>query len=141
METALFRRSEPVLSWVDEEGDEVVVASDEELEIALAALPGPVYKFRVRLTDTKKDGNRPGMARPRSDQVHPGVTCDGCEGPVLGPRLPRLRPLRKLRGSWAPCAAQDDQTACTVQERLWGSTQVPSCEGQHAKRTLSSLQP
>ena len=81
-----FRRSEPVLSWVDEEGDEVVVASDEELEIALAALPGPVYKFRVRLTDTKKDGNRPGMARPRSDQVHPGVTCDGCEGPVLGPR-------------------------------------------------------
>merc|ERR1712172_257677 len=81
-----FRRSEPVLSWVDEDGDEVVVASDEELEIALAALPGPVYKFRVRLTDTKKDGNRPGMARPRSDQVHPGGTCDGCEGPVLGPR-------------------------------------------------------
>jgi len=81
-----FRRSEPVLSWVDEEGDEVVVASDEELEVALAALPGPVFKFRVRLTDTKKDGKSPGMAPPRNDQVHPGVTCDGCEGPVLGPR-------------------------------------------------------
>jgi len=50
-----LRRSEPVLSWVDEDGDEVVVASDEELEVALAALPGPVYKFRVRLMDTKKD--------------------------------------------------------------------------------------
>merc|ERR1711970_910254 len=44
-----FRRSEPVLSWVDEDGDEVVVASDEELEVALAALPGPVYKFGVKL--------------------------------------------------------------------------------------------
>jgi sequestosome 1 len=81
-----LRRSEPLLSWVDEEGDEVVVASDEELEVALTALPGPVYKFRVRLTNSKKDGNRPGMACPRSAQVHPGVTCDGCEGPVLGPR-------------------------------------------------------
>merc|ERR1712233_235666 len=81
-----LRRSEPVLSWVDEDGDEVVVASDEELEVALAALPGPVYKFRVRLMDTKKDGHRSGKACPRSAQVHPGVTCDGCEGPVLGPR-------------------------------------------------------
>merc|ERR1712018_596304 len=81
-----LRRSEPVLSWVDEDGDEVVVASDEELEVALAALPGPVYKFRVRLMDTNKDGNGSGKACPRSAQVHPGVTCDGCEGPVHGPR-------------------------------------------------------
>merc|ERR1712018_32505 len=81
-----LRRSEPVLSWVDEDGDEVVVASDEELEVALAALPGPVYKFRVRMMETKKDGNGSGKACPRSAQVHPGVTCDGCEGPVYGPR-------------------------------------------------------
>merc|ERR1711944_67526 len=81
-----LRRSEPVLSWVDEDGDEVVVASDEELEVALAALPGPVYKFRVRMMETKKDGNGSGKACPRSAQVHPGVTCDGCEGPVHGPR-------------------------------------------------------
>merc|ERR1712018_906926 len=81
-----LRRSEPVLSWVDEDGDEVVVASDEELEVALAALPGPVYKFRVRMMETKKDGNASGKACPRSAQVHPGVTCDGCEGPVHGPR-------------------------------------------------------
>ena len=68
-----LRRSEPVLSWVDEDGDEVVVASDEELQVALAALPGPVYKFRVRLMDTKKDGHRSGKACPRSAQAHPGV--------------------------------------------------------------------
>merc|ERR1711944_127702 len=81
-----LRRSEPVLSWVDEDGDEVVVTSDEELEVALAALPGPVYKFRARMMETKKDGNASGKACPRSAQVHPGVTCDGCEGPVHGPR-------------------------------------------------------
>ena len=81
-----FRRSEPVLSWVDEDGDEVVIASDEELEVALAALPGPVYKFGVKLADARKDGNRPGMARPKCGAVHPGVICDGCDGPVLGPR-------------------------------------------------------
>jgi len=68
------------------DGDEVVVASDEELEVALAALPGPVYKFRVRLADTRKDGNRPGMARPKSGALHLGIICDGCDGPVLGPR-------------------------------------------------------
>merc|ERR1711963_540684 len=81
-----LRMSEPVLSWVDEDDDEVAVASDEELKAALAALPGPVFKFRVRLTDTRKDGNCSGMACPKSAQAHPGVTCDGCEGPVVGPR-------------------------------------------------------
>merc|ERR1712198_670382 len=81
-----FRRTEPVLSWVDEDGDEVVVASDEELEVALAALPGPVYKFRVKLADTRKSGSGHGMACPKSGAVHPGVTCDGCDGPVQGPR-------------------------------------------------------
>merc|ERR1712038_676115 len=43
-----FRRTEPVLSWVDEDGDEVAVASDEELEVALAALPGPVQGPRYK---------------------------------------------------------------------------------------------
>merc|ERR1712130_277663 len=80
------RRTEPVLSWVDEDGDEVAVASDEELEVALAALPGPVYKFRVKLADRRKSGSGHGMACPKSGAVHPGVTCDGCDGPVQGPR-------------------------------------------------------
>jgi len=81
-----LRRSEPLLSWVDEDGDEVVVASDEELELALASLSGPVYKFKVMLANKKRDANRPGMFHPRSGEVHPGVICDGCDGPVLGPR-------------------------------------------------------
>merc|ERR1712211_112186 len=79
-----LRRSEPVLSWVDEDGDEVVVTSDEELKVALTALTGPVYKLKVKLGDKAKDEGNSGMAR--SAQVHWGVVCDGCDGPVVGPR-------------------------------------------------------
>merc|ERR1712004_411359 len=79
-----FRRSEPVLSWVDEDGDEVVVTSDEELQVALTALTGPVYKLKVKLGGKAEDGGNSGMAR--SAQVHWGVVCDGCDGPVVGPR-------------------------------------------------------
>merc|ERR1712107_200270 len=76
-----LRRSEPVLSWIDEDGDEVVVTSDEELQVALTALTGPVYKLKVKLGDKAEDGGNSGM--PRSAQVHWGV---GCDGPVVGPR-------------------------------------------------------
>merc|ERR1711963_672848 len=79
-----LRRSEPVLSWVDEDGDEVVVTSDEELKVALTALTGPVYKLKVKLGDKAKDEGNSGMAK--SAQVHWGVVCDGCDGPVAGPR-------------------------------------------------------
>merc|ERR1712004_604836 len=57
-----FRRSEPVLSWVDEDGDDVVVTSDEELQVALTALAGPVYKLKVKLGDKARDEGHPGMA-------------------------------------------------------------------------------
>merc|ERR1712018_263739 len=79
-----LRRSEPVLSWVDEDGDEVVVTSDEELQVALTALTGPVYKLKVKLGDKAEDGGNSGMGR--SAQVHWGVVCDGCDGPVVGTR-------------------------------------------------------
>merc|ERR1712012_560351 len=79
-----LRRSDPVLSWVDEDGDEVAVTSDEELQVALTALTGPVYKLKVKLGDKAEDGGNSGMAR--SAQVHWGVVCDGCDGPVVGPR-------------------------------------------------------
>merc|ERR1712004_811928 len=57
---------------------------DEELQVALTALTGPVYKLKVKLGDKAKDGGNPGMAR--SAQVHWGVVCDGGDGPVVGPR-------------------------------------------------------
>merc|ERR1711994_719265 len=79
-----FRRSEPVLNWVDEDGDEVVVTSDEELQVSLTAVTGPVYKLKVKLGDKAKEKSNSGMAR--SAQVHWSVVCDGCDGPVVGPR-------------------------------------------------------
>merc|ERR1712107_77849 len=47
-----LRRSEPVLSWIDEDGDEVVVTSDEELQ--------------VKLGDKAEDGGNSGMPRTQS---------------------------------------------------------------------------
>merc|ERR1712004_793992 len=62
----------------------VVVTSDEELQVALTTLTGPVYKLKVKLGDKAKEGGHPGMAG--SAQVHWGVVCDGCDGLVVGPR-------------------------------------------------------
>merc|ERR1712018_690017 len=70
---------EPVVSWLDEEGDEVRMANDEETKLALAAMTGPVFKLRVRMGG-KKDGEQ------QAGEGHPGIVCDGCDGPVLGPR-------------------------------------------------------
>merc|ERR1712211_86113 len=84
-----FRRSEPVLSWVDEDGDEVVVTSDEELQVALTALTGPVYKLKAKVAGKANDEGHPGMARGGQAHHH-GVVCDGCDGPVAGPRYKGL---------------------------------------------------
>merc|ERR1712032_1247384 len=71
---------EPVVSWLDDDGDEVRMANDEELKLALAAMPGPVVKLRVRLGGKKKESEH------EAGELHPGIVCDGCDGPVLGPR-------------------------------------------------------
>merc|ERR1712013_334529 len=80
-----LRRSEPVLCWVDEDGDEVVVTSDEELQVALTALTGPLYKLKAKVADKANDEGHLGMARGGQAHHH-GVVCDGCDGPVAGPR-------------------------------------------------------
>merc|ERR1712107_474146 len=61
-----LRRSEPVLSWVDEDGDEVVVTSDEELKVALTALTGPVYKLKVKLGDKARELPQGAILQDRS---------------------------------------------------------------------------
>merc|ERR1712107_304710 len=70
---------DPVVSWLDKEGDEVRMANDEEVKLALASMSGPVFKLRVRLGGKKVGEQQAGVE-------HPGIVCDGCDGPVLGPR-------------------------------------------------------
>merc|ERR1712198_626933 len=55
------------------------MVNDEELKLALAAMPGLVVKLMVRLGGKKECELQAGV-------VHPGIVCDGCDGPVLGPR-------------------------------------------------------
>merc|ERR1712198_372655 len=55
------------------------MVNDEELKLALAAMSGAVVKLKVRL-GVKKEGEQ------KAGVVHPGIVCDGCDGPVLGPR-------------------------------------------------------
>ena len=70
------------VSWTDEEGDMITIATDEEFLIALKEMQGPVYKLAV----SEKDRNNMGSSVPES-HVHPGVTCDGCDkGPIIGHR-------------------------------------------------------
>jgi len=71
------------VNWTDEEGDNVTIATDEELIIALTEMKGPLYKIQVlvkggkKSEGAKKSGNMSG-------ETHPNVTCDGCEKPVVG---------------------------------------------------------
>jgi len=110
-------RTEALLSWVDEEGDEVRIGTAEELMVAMAEQPGPVYRLRVRpgirhqetatsekqesVTSMKQEetnSNKKEAADIKQQEasnaqqhdtqnIHPGVVCDGCEGAIAGPRF------------------------------------------------------
>ena len=71
-------------SWEDGDGDEVTIASDEELVIALTEMTGPVYKITINIKGEKKE--EPAEKEEGPGEVHPGVSCDGCDGPVVGAR-------------------------------------------------------
>jgi len=98
------------LSWKDDEGDDIVVSSNGELQAALEECPGaPNSTLKMNVTATvnkarervwggycnkmkkkkgKSDGSC-GVMLPNWENpgmTHPGVTCDGCEGPIMGPR-------------------------------------------------------
>ena len=71
------------VSWTDCDEDMVTIATDEELMIALTEMTGPLYK--LHLTQNPGQTQKSEKANNKaSGSVHPGVTCDGCEKPVIG---------------------------------------------------------
>ncbi len=92
-----LRRAQYTVSWRDEDGDEVVVGSDEELVIALTEMKGPLYRVSVKVKDggekkafsNEYHGSDNGASNGASNgnargDLHDGVCCDGCEGEVRG---------------------------------------------------------
>uniref|UniRef100_A0A2A4JER1 ZZ-type domain-containing protein n=1 Tax=Heliothis virescens TaxID=7102 RepID=A0A2A4JER1_HELVI len=82
------------VAWKDEDGDDVVVSSDDEVMTALQALSGDVIKLYVycKAEEAKDDdcdiiltavtGNPSGA--PDAPAVHYGVMCDSCDSSVVG---------------------------------------------------------
>jgi sequestosome 1 len=69
------------LQYVDEDNDRITFSSDSELRSALNNIaPGGVIKIYVKpkAKKTEETGENP--------TVHVGITCDGCQGPVIGNR-------------------------------------------------------
>ena len=52
--------------------------------IALTEMTGPVYKITINIKGEKKE--EPAEKEEGPGEVHPGVSCDGCDGPVVGAR-------------------------------------------------------
>merc|ERR1712047_46895 len=73
------------LSWKDEDEDDVIIETDEELMIGLQEMKGPLYKLDVvslGAPDKVPAEQQPTPQGPQEE--HFGVTCDGCQGPVIG---------------------------------------------------------
>ncbi len=69
------------LQYVDEDNDRITFSSDSELRSALNNIqPGGVIKIYVKPKEKKTEGTGEWSG------VHPGITCDGCQGPVIGNR-------------------------------------------------------
>ncbi|XP_053574616.1 sequestosome-1 [Bombina bombina] len=83
-----LRQASFQMFYRDEEGDLVAFSTDEELNMALDMLSEDVFRIYIK---ERKDCRREHRSHCAQDNmqnmVHPNVTCDGCEGPVVGNRF------------------------------------------------------
>jgi len=87
-------------SWLDDEGDNIVLTSNDELQDALQCMKSEnrkTFRFHIYLPDSK---SVPAAARSSPTlQVHEHVTCDGCGMyPLVGARF--------------KCAVRDNYDLC-----------------------------
>ncbi|KAM4678500.1 sequestosome-1 isoform 2-T2 [Discoglossus pictus] len=72
----------------DEEGDLVAFSTDEELKMAVDMLSEDVFRIYIKeRRDCKRDHRSHCGQENAQHVVHPNVTCDGCDGPVVGNRF------------------------------------------------------
>merc|ERR1739842_109072 len=55
----------------------ITVSNDEDLKIAFTDMKGPLYKFVIRMVTE-------GYSSEKQVNIHPGITCDSCQGKVSG---------------------------------------------------------
>ena len=82
-----LRRINFDVAWIDDDGDKVMIKSDDELVIALTEMRGPVYKLSIQPLTQKvhfQDHDNSSSSSNSDGEEHVGVRCDGCERPVIG---------------------------------------------------------
>ncbi|CAF4789646.1 unnamed protein product [Pieris macdunnoughi] len=78
--------------WKDEEGDDVMISSDDEIMIALTSMSDDLKKLYVYCKDPGEQHDEcdivitsvAGNGQSSSNVIHSGVVCDGCDSPVTG---------------------------------------------------------
>jgi len=79
--------------FVDSENDLVWFSSDEELIQALGFVDDGVFRIYIEevpesgAQSSRKSCGASSNADGAKDVPHPGVKCDGCEGPIFGIRF------------------------------------------------------
>jgi len=78
-----YQQGQFTLQYVDEDNDRITFSSDSEFRSALHLVPsGGVMKIFVKPKGQKTESGDSN----NGSTVHPGVTCDGCQGSIVGNR-------------------------------------------------------
>jgi len=72
--------------WKDADGDMIAFSSDDELMEAMRSVSDGLFRIYIIEKQGMGSATCSSAPPPRENNIHFGVTCDGCEGPVVGVR-------------------------------------------------------